>query len=82
VRSIPAQIRKAVYDRDGGRCAHTYADGKRCPNKAKLEFDHIIPIAKGGKTTIDNLRLLCRAHNQHAADQAFGQAFMDRKRAR
>jgi hypothetical protein len=81
VRSIPAQIRKAVYDRDGGQCAHVYADGRRCPNKAKLEFDHIIPVAKGGKTTIDNLRLLCRAHNQHAADQAFGQAFMDRKRA-
>ena len=47
----------------------------------KLEFDHIIPMAKGGKTRVDNLRLLCRAHNQHAADQAFGQAFMDRKRA-
>jgi hypothetical protein len=40
-----------------------------------------MPVAKGGKTTIDNLRLLCRAHNQHAAYQAFGQRFMDEKRA-
>jgi 5-methylcytosine-specific restriction endonuclease McrA len=81
VRSIPAQIRKAVHDRDGGQCAHRYENGRRCPNKAKLEFDHIVPVAKGGRTTIDNLRLLCRAHNQYAADQAFGQHFMDKKRA-
>lgn len=81
VRSIPARTKKAVYDRDGGQCAHMYQDGQRCPNRAALEFDHIVPVAKGGKTTIDNLRLLCRAHNQHAADQAFGQEFMDTKRA-
>jgi hypothetical protein len=31
-------------------------------------------------TTIDNVRLLCRAHNQHAAERAFGTDFMDRKR--
>jgi hypothetical protein len=81
-RTIPARIRKAVFERDGGKCAYRFPDGRICGSRSKLEFDHIIPIAKGGKTRVDNLRLLCRAHNQHAADQAFGQAFMDRKRAR
>jgi hypothetical protein len=81
VRAIHAHIRKAVYDRDRGQCTYRYADGTRCGKTKRLEFDHIMPVAKGGKTTIDNVRLLCRAHNQHAADQAYGQAFMDRKRA-
>ena len=31
---------------------------------------------------MENLRLLCRAHNQHEADQTFGDGFMDEKRQR
>ena len=45
-----------------------------------LEFDHIEPVARGGASTVENVRLLCRAHNQHAAEQAYGAAFMDSKR--
>jgi 5-methylcytosine-specific restriction endonuclease McrA len=46
-----------------------------------LEFDHIDPVACGGESTKANLRLLCRAHNQHAAERAFGAEFMERKRS-
>jgi len=81
LRAIPAQIKRAVYERDRGACAHRFEDGRICGSRSKLEYDHIVPIAKGGRTTIENVRLLCRAHNQHAADQAFGQRFMDEKRA-
>ena len=80
VRAIPAHVRKAVYERDGGRCTHVYEDDSRCDSRSKLEFDHVTPLAKGGKSTAENLRLLCRAHNQHAAEQAFGQGFVEEKK--
>ena len=79
-RSIRAQIRRAVYMRDGGRCVFIDADGKRCGSTSRLEFDHVIPMAHGGRTTIANLRLLCRAHNLHAAERTFGRDFMQRFR--
>lgn len=30
----------------------------------EVEFDHIIPVSKGGPTTVENLRLLCRSCNR------------------
>ncbi len=55
--------------------------GHRCNERARLEYDHIQPLARGGATSIDNLRLRCRAHNQYDAEQTFGAAFMQWKRA-
>ena len=72
--------RKKVYQRDGGRCCYESQDGRRCSAAGRLEFDHIVPLAKGGSDDADNLRLLCRTHNQYAADVVFGKAFMDGKR--
>ena len=67
--------------RDGGQCTYICPKtGKRCASCHRLEHDHIIPRARGGKSTVDNLRLRCRAHNQLAAEQEFGRAFMQRKR--
>ena len=79
-RCIPARVRRAVYQRDGGRCAFVDGVGRRCGSRSRLEFDHVIPLARGGRTTAANLRLLCRAHNLHAAEQAFGTEFMQRFR--
>ena len=45
-----------------------------------MEFDHVHPVAKGGAATADNVRLLCRGHNQFAAESAFGAEFMQGKR--
>ncbi|MEO5989179.1 MAG: HNH endonuclease, partial [Candidatus Eisenbacteria bacterium] len=47
-----------------------------------LEYDHIIPVARGGQSTIANVRLLCRAHNQYAAERELGTEFMRSQRAR
>ena len=79
-RAIPSQIRALVYKRDGGRCTKVYEDGRRCEATTRLEFDHIVPLAKGGRTTVENLRLLCRPHNQAEAERAFGREFMESKR--
>jgi hypothetical protein len=81
-RSIPAQIRHAVYTRDDGHCAFISKDGVACNSRRKLEFDHVVPLAKGGKTTIENLRLLCRAHNQYEAERAFGREFIEQAKRR
>jgi len=64
-----------MVERDGGRVA---PDGARCDCRAWLEYDHIIPRAMGGRDDVDNVRLLCRAHNRLAAEQAYGQATIDR----
>lgn len=50
-------MRFAVYARDGYRC-------KKCGRRhGRLEVDHIYPIAKGGKSTFDNLQTLCHRCN-------------------
>ena len=55
--------------------------GRRCRERAGLEFDHIEPVARGGEATAENLRLRCAPHNQYEAERAFGADFMERKRA-
>jgi 5-methylcytosine-specific restriction endonuclease McrA len=79
-RHIPNHVRRAVWKRDQSQCAFVSTDGRRCNARSGLELDHIVPVAHGGRSTVDNLRLLCRAHNQHAADQRLGANFMNGKR--
>jgi 5-methylcytosine-specific restriction endonuclease McrA len=79
-RHIPRAVRRAVRERDGDCCKYSSPDGKRCGCRKFLEFDHIVPIAKGGESTVENLRLVCRTHNQHAAEETFGAGFMETKR--
>jgi hypothetical protein len=81
-RYIPASIRNAVWLRDGGRCTFVAPDGHRCEATKAIAFDHIVPRSKGGETTLDNLRLRCRGHNQLAAGRVFGRRFMDLRRNR
>ena len=82
VRTIPAAVKRAVTARDKGRCTFTNEKGERCPARSGLEFDHEKPVAKGGETIVENVRLRCRAHNQLAAEQAFGEGFMQEKRTK
>ena len=71
-RHIPAEVRRAVYTRDGGRCTFESADGTRCDERRDLQLDHRIPFACGGESTVDNVRTLCGEHNRHEAARAFG----------
>lgn len=65
-RSLPAAVRRAVWARDEGRCAYVGVSG-RCIETSFLEFHHVKPFADGGESTVENLQLRCRAHNQHEA---------------
>jgi 5-methylcytosine-specific restriction endonuclease McrA len=77
-RHIPAEVKRVVWTRDGGRCQWPVASGGVCGSTTRLELDHIVPVARGGASTTANLRVTCRIHNQLAARQAFGDAWMDR----
>jgi hypothetical protein len=79
-RHIPAAVKRAVAERDGRRCTFVAESGKRCESRSRLEYDHIVEVARGGHSTVDNIRLRCRAHNQLTAEGTFGPDFMDRKR--
>ncbi|WP_433679739.1 TerD family protein [Nocardia sp. CA-119907] len=56
-RSIPQEVKAEVWQRDGGKCVE-------CGDGHYLEFDHIIPLSRGGATSATNLQILCRACNR------------------
>ncbi len=56
-RSIPQEVKAQVWQRDGGRCVE-------CGDGHYLEFDHVIPLSRGGATSAANLQILCRACNR------------------
>jgi hypothetical protein len=79
-RSIPAPVRRAVYERAGGRCAFVDAGGRRCEARSRLEFHHRHPHAYGGDRTPDNISLVCRSHNLYLAEIDYGPAPIARHR--
>jgi hypothetical protein len=70
-RHIPAAVRREVWRRDGARCAFVGTVG-RCAERGFLELHHIVPFARGGQATVDNIELRCRAHNAYEAELSFG----------
>jgi hypothetical protein len=70
-RHIPAEVKRAVWVRDLGRCAFAGLD-RRCDERRFLEFHHVKPYAGGGPPTVENIQLRCRRHNQHEARAYFG----------
>jgi hypothetical protein len=66
-RHIPAAIRRAVWQRDGGRCTYSSSGGRRCDSREFLEFDHVSAWTWTHAHTIEGITLRCRAHNQQRA---------------
>ncbi|MFL5396055.1 MAG: HNH endonuclease, partial [Myxococcales bacterium] len=75
--TLRAVVKREVWTRDGGRCQWPVESGGICGSTLRVEFDHEIPRADDGPSTADNVRLLCRVHNDLAARQRFGEAWMD-----
>ena len=77
-RAIPTAVKREVWRRDGGRCQWPLESGGICASTLRVEFDHSILRAFGGPATVENIRLLCRVHNDLAARRVFGDAWMNR----
>ena len=45
--SIPRELKRAVFERDGGRC-------NECRTNFDIQYDHTNPFALGGATTFEN----------------------------
>jgi hypothetical protein len=58
---IPENVRNEVWRRDQGKCV-------QCSSVRNLEFDHLIPLSKGGSNTTRNLQLLCETCNRRKSD--------------
>ncbi len=69
---VPAHVKRAVWERDGGRCQWPVDGGGVCGSTHQVELDHVVPRGKDGPSTISNMRLLCRIHNEYAARQVYG----------
>ncbi|NNM87114.1 MAG: AAA family ATPase [Phycisphaerae bacterium] len=59
--AIPSAVRREVWRRDGGKCA-------QFGGRENLEYDHIIPVSKGGSNTARNIELLCEKCNRAKRD--------------
>ena len=56
-RYISSEVKQQVWQRDKGKCV-------LCGSKRHLEFDHELPVSKGGSNTVNNIRILCRDCNR------------------
>lgn len=73
-RHIPAEVRRTVWQRDGGTCAFVGENGRRCTEQCFLEYHHVTPYSSGGLPLVENIQLRCRAHNVYEAELDFGSA--------
>jgi len=76
--AISRAMRRSVAERDDLCCSWVSEDGRRCGARAWLEYDHRWPRGKGGPTSAEYLRLLCRAHNHLEAERVYGRGTLDR----
>jgi HNH endonuclease len=58
---IAPEVRRFVWDRDGGRCV-------TCGAEEDLQFDHVIPVARGGGNAVANIQILCGSCNRQKSD--------------
>ena len=79
---VSQQTKREVAARDEQRCTFVGVNGERCPARGFLEFDHIEPSSRGGSGRASNVHLLCRAHNQLAAERTFGRERVEHHRRR
>jgi HNH endonuclease len=56
----------------GDGYAFVSKSGRRCNERAFIEFDHVDPHGVGGEATVGNIRLLCRTHNAYESELFYG----------
>ncbi|MDX6610051.1 MAG: hypothetical protein QOF85_1976 [Solirubrobacterales bacterium] len=58
---VPEEVRRVIFEPDGGRCVE-------CGSNFDLQYDHILPVSRGGATSVENLQLLCSDCNRQKGD--------------
>lgn len=71
-RYVSAKVKHQVWTRDMGQCQFKSEDGKICGSRYLIEYHHTKPLAFGGQTTVENLKLFCKSHNSYQAIQDLG----------
>ena len=79
-RTIPAPIRRAVYERDQGRCRFRDAAGRRCTETEWLELHHVQAYGRGGDHRPENIELRCRTYDRYEAERDYGKQVVARYR--
>ncbi|MGC4094549.1 MAG: hypothetical protein QM756_42865 [Polyangiaceae bacterium] len=79
-RYVSVGALRTVWERDGSQCTFEDGEGRRCSERRFLTVEHRVPFALGGEATVENLCLLCAAHNAHRAREVYGAEFIERKR--
>ena len=80
-RHIPAAVRRAVYERDDGRCRYVDEQGRRCTARDGLEFHHRHPFGHGGDHSPEGIiAAACERHNRYLAEIDYGREAMARHR--
>ena len=79
-RQIPAAVKRAVHERDGGRCRYEDEQGRRCTARQGLEFHHRRPFGHGGDHSVANISLACKCHNAYLAEVDYGREAIARHR--
>jgi hypothetical protein len=64
---ISAELRQQVAERADGSCEYCRSQSRYATQPFSIE--HIIPRAKGGPTTVENLALACQGCNNHKYDK-------------
>lgn len=59
---VPANVKRAVYERDGGRCVS-------CGSQHQLQWDHDIPLSRGGSNAVENIQILCGPCNRKKSNK-------------
>lgn len=65
LKSVTPALKKVVIGRDQHCQFVDHKSGNICGSKYFLEVDHIQPKFAGGSNQLQNLRVLCRNHNQN-----------------
>jgi hypothetical protein len=81
-RYIPADVKRAVSERDGYQCTFRNRLGGRCPERSWLEFHHQHPHGLGGDRSIQNICLMCHPHNEYLAELDYGREVILRHQQR
>jgi hypothetical protein len=78
-RYLPADVRRLVYERDASRCRFTDPEGRRCPERHRLEYHHRYPFGMGGDHDPRNVCLMCGPHNRLIAELDYGRKLPQRE---